>query len=335
MFDVEQGVVAGRAVTAGGLGDAAIPHRWTVPATSRGAGEPDLCERPGGRPSFSVSGAAELGDVARRLARGERRLEGLRRRIEASWDGQRTVGGRPSISTWRSIGTTAGNAHRLRPSIAPGLAAAGYQSAYLLASPHECTPPRRTAIFRPAIAAALPAVGRRPLSRASFRRAVGLKLLQFRLAPPGPSPPSRPGRPPACGSWRRSAATSRFRRPCRGSSGWAVEIPCSGPCSMSWNPNGGWALKFSRIPGNDEPFQREERAAHAAQQLPTALARRIPRLLYRGTHHGLPFLLETRFAGRSLHEALQSTWPIARRLDYIEERRAVVEGSRRGNQDLA
>ena len=41
MFDVEQGVVGGRAVTGGGLGDAAIPHRWTVPATSHGAGEPD------------------------------------------------------------------------------------------------------------------------------------------------------------------------------------------------------------------------------------------------------------------------------------------------------
>jgi lipopolysaccharide transport system ATP-binding protein len=40
MFDVEEGVVAGRAVTAGGLGDAAIPHRWSVPATSRSAGEP-------------------------------------------------------------------------------------------------------------------------------------------------------------------------------------------------------------------------------------------------------------------------------------------------------
>ena len=41
MFDVEQGVVGGRAVTGGGLGDAAIPHRWTVPATSHSAGEPD------------------------------------------------------------------------------------------------------------------------------------------------------------------------------------------------------------------------------------------------------------------------------------------------------
>jgi hypothetical protein len=41
MFDVEQGVVGGRAVTGGSLGDAAIPHRWTVPATSHGAGEPD------------------------------------------------------------------------------------------------------------------------------------------------------------------------------------------------------------------------------------------------------------------------------------------------------
>jgi hypothetical protein len=41
MFDVEQGVVGGRAVTGGGLGDAAIPHRWTVPATFQVAGEPD------------------------------------------------------------------------------------------------------------------------------------------------------------------------------------------------------------------------------------------------------------------------------------------------------
>ena len=40
MFDVEQGMVGERAVTSGGVGDVAMPHRWRAPATSRSAGEP-------------------------------------------------------------------------------------------------------------------------------------------------------------------------------------------------------------------------------------------------------------------------------------------------------
>jgi len=40
MFDVEQGMVGERAVTPGGVGDVAMPHRWRVPATSSSAGEP-------------------------------------------------------------------------------------------------------------------------------------------------------------------------------------------------------------------------------------------------------------------------------------------------------
>jgi hypothetical protein len=199
------------------------------------------------------------------------------------------------------------------------LADAGYQSAHLLALPSPKAPRLLVPLSsRPAISAALQAVGRRPLSRASVRRAVGLKLLQFRLAP---------------GKIVATVAARQTTRPWfLEEVGRHVEVSPSVPWFLwlgSGDPlqrallhvvasNGGWALKFSRVVGNDEPFQREERAAHAAQELPTALARRVPRLRYRGTHHGLPFLLETRFAGRSLHEALQSTWPIARRLDYIE-----------------
>jgi lipopolysaccharide transport system ATP-binding protein len=40
MFDVEQGMVGERAVTPGGVGDVAMPHRWRAPATSSSAGEP-------------------------------------------------------------------------------------------------------------------------------------------------------------------------------------------------------------------------------------------------------------------------------------------------------
>ena len=41
-FEVEQGVLSGRAVTAGALGDVALDHRWSIPASVHvAAGEPD------------------------------------------------------------------------------------------------------------------------------------------------------------------------------------------------------------------------------------------------------------------------------------------------------
>jgi Phosphotransferase enzyme family len=199
------------------------------------------------------------------------------------------------------------------------LAAAGYRSAYLLALPSPGAPRLVVPLYsRPALAAALTAVGRRPLSRASLRRALSLVLLQFRLAPSGAVVTV------AARQSTRPWFLEEVGRHVEVSSSvpWFLWLGSGDPLQRALlhvvKPNGGWALKFSRIPANDEPFQREERAAHAAQQLPTTVARRMPRLLARGTNHGLPFLLETRFAGRSLHEALQSNWPITRRLEYVE-----------------
>ena len=198
------------------------------------------------------------------------------------------------------------------------LADAGYQSAHLLALPSPSAPRLVVPLSsRPAISAALrpSAAARCPELASGARRS---QASSFRLAP---------------GKVVATVAARQTTRPwfleevgrhveVSPSVPWFLWLGSGDPPTAGAAPcrdtNGGWALKFSRVVGNDEPFQREERAAHAAQQLPTALARRVPRLLYRGTHHGLPFLLETRFAGRSLHEALQSTWPIARRLDYVE-----------------
>jgi len=65
-----------------------------------------------------------------------------------------------------------------------------------------------------------------------------------------------------------------------------------------------WVLKFSRAPGNAEPFERDERGLRAAARAGGAVAARAPRLLGRFRVGGIEASLETAAIGRRLRELL-------------------------------
>jgi hypothetical protein len=200
------------------------------------------------------------------------------------------------------------------------LAASGYCGAHLLTLPSPRAPRLVVPIkSRVALAGALSPVGRRRVSAATARRAVGRIILRLGWAP------------------GRAVVTVAARDTPRpwlvGQVARTAEVPCPNDwylwlgegdplqravLHIAAPEGGGWALKFSRVTGNTTPFEQDELASRAAKRLPGRLASHIPRVVTRGTDAGLPFLVETRFSGRSLTEILQSSWSASRRLRYVE-----------------
>lgn len=81
-----------------------------------------------------------------------------------------------------------------------------------------------------------------------------------------------------------------------------------------------WAVKCSRVPGNDEAFRREEAALAALDCLPSD-RRHAPRLLGRIEVDGLPIAVETAGAG----QPLQLLLPHARRNGLAESVNAIAD----------
>jgi hypothetical protein len=65
-----------------------------------------------------------------------------------------------------------------------------------------------------------------------------------------------------------------------------------------------WVLKFARVPGYREPFDRDERGLAAAARAGGIVAARAPRLLARFTAAGIEASLETAAVGKRLREIL-------------------------------
>jgi hypothetical protein len=67
-----------------------------------------------------------------------------------------------------------------------------------------------------------------------------------------------------------------------------------------------WVLKFARLPGNTEPFDRDQRGLELVQGAGGPLADHAPRLLGRFEAEGLPASLETAAAGRRMNLVLRA-----------------------------
>ena len=79
-----------------------------------------------------------------------------------------------------------------------------------------------------------------------------------------------------------------------------------------------WVLKFSRVPGNPEPFEREERGLELARRADDVVGSRAPRLLGRFEHEGLPASVETAAVGHRLRELLLAPGSRAAKLRRID-----------------
>ena len=200
------------------------------------------------------------------------------------------------------------------------LAASGYCGAHLLTRPSPSAPRLVVPITsRAALASALSPVGPRRLSAATTRRTLGRIILRLGWAPARAvvTIAAREGvpRPWLVDQVARATEVARLDN-------WYLWLGEGDPLQRAVlhlvAPDGGWALKFSRVLGNTTPFHREEQASRAAMRLPGPLARHVPRLIAHGTDAGLPFAVETRFAGRSLTEILLSSWSVPRRIGYVE-----------------
>jgi hypothetical protein len=199
------------------------------------------------------------------------------------------------------------------------LATAGYRAAHLLAlpSPHG---PRLVLPLTSgrAIDSALSRVGQRRLSRSAARRSAGRLLLRSGWAPPGATVTVAARSAPR--PWLMGHLDADTRDAVR--TDWYLWLGEGDPLQRAVlhipTSSGGYAIKFSRVAGNAAPFRNEARASQAAAQLPRELARHVPRI-YRSSSDGqLPFVVETRFAGRPLTEVLQGNWPVQRRLAQVE-----------------
>jgi hypothetical protein len=65
-----------------------------------------------------------------------------------------------------------------------------------------------------------------------------------------------------------------------------------------------WAVKFSRVPENREPFDGDERGLRLVHALAPLAARRVPSLLGRAQLNGLELSVETAAPGRPLNNVL-------------------------------
>jgi hypothetical protein len=199
------------------------------------------------------------------------------------------------------------------------LAAAGYQAAHLLALPSPCGPRLVVPLSsRPAVAGALSPVGRGRFSASTARRALGRLILRFGWAPGRITVTVAARDAPRPWLIHHVARAAELRR----LDDWYLWLGDGDPLQRAVlhvpTAMGGWALKFSRVPGNAAPFRNEERASRASARLPPPLAEHVPRMIAHGSDDKLPFVVETRFAGRTLTEVLQSNWSVERRLRYVE-----------------
>jgi hypothetical protein len=80
----------------------------------------------------------------------------------------------------------------------------------------------------------------------------------------------------------------------------------------------GWVLKFTRVPGYADAFDRDERGLRVAAAAGGEVARRAPLLLGRLEAAGLPAALETAAVGMRLTLFLQGPAPKSRKLRAIE-----------------
>lgn len=80
-----------------------------------------------------------------------------------------------------------------------------------------------------------------------------------------------------------------------------------------------WALKFSRVPGYDDSFRRDELGLALAASAGPTVSAHAPRLLGRFTVDGLEASLETAAAGRRLRTALVAPGASASKIGVIEE----------------
>lgn len=79
-----------------------------------------------------------------------------------------------------------------------------------------------------------------------------------------------------------------------------------------------WVLKFARVAGYREPFDRDERGLRLAAQAPQVVAAHAPRLLARFERDGVHASLETAAVGARLRERLQAPGDRAGKLSLID-----------------
>ena len=80
----------------------------------------------------------------------------------------------------------------------------------------------------------------------------------------------------------------------------------------------GWVLKFARVPGYTEPFDRDERGLHIAASAGPVVAERAPKLLGRFEAAGLAASLETAATGTRLTHFLQGRTPRTAKVRAID-----------------
>ena len=79
-----------------------------------------------------------------------------------------------------------------------------------------------------------------------------------------------------------------------------------------------WVLKFARMPGYAEPFERDERGLRMAASAGGRVAAHAPRLLGRFEHHGIQASVETAAAGSRLRELLLRPGPRDEKLRLVD-----------------
>jgi hypothetical protein len=84
------------------------------------------------------------------------------------------------------------------------------------------------------------------------------------------------------------------------------------------SPVPGWVLKFARVPGYAEPFERDERGLGLAAGAGGAVAARAPALLARFEHRGIHASVETAAPGERLRERLRRPGRRADKLRLID-----------------
>jgi Phosphotransferase enzyme family len=80
-----------------------------------------------------------------------------------------------------------------------------------------------------------------------------------------------------------------------------------------------WVIKFARIPGYSDPFDRDERGLALAAAAAGRVAEHAPRLIGRFQEHGLHASIETAGKGRRLREHLLEPGPHSSKLRLVEK----------------
>ncbi len=79
-----------------------------------------------------------------------------------------------------------------------------------------------------------------------------------------------------------------------------------------------WVVKFARVPGQAESFERDERGLELARRAGGAAARHAPRLLRRFTAEGISASIESAAAGRRLRDVLEEPGALERKLALVD-----------------